>query len=297
MRKSNPNVTSRGPHLINDSFLYHVSDTTINMYLRDIGHRLPLQEIGICLRSLETYALQQMTIHGDIQAAERRYRHGKVAMSFMPLRMKWGVAVLVMKNLEIIFMNHDWTYASHITIEDQYEGTIGYVSIAYRVQGEPSQSSAYGNPQPPVSINSNNSLPLGLQRNDTLTERPESPHIQIIPKSHISLTYAAYGNNLNSLSVFTILTGAKLYVEDRIKHLGPLGLVNELHPWKVSDAELTINPSDRLRWFDLLTVLDGLMEFVDKFDTFAFAFQIRYQGGRLLGFGQLRPGTEKDSTL
>ena len=267
------------------------------MYLRDIGDRLPLQDIGMCLQNLETYAFQQMTIHGDDQAVVRRSRRGQVAVSFTPLRMTWAVAMLVMENLEIIFENHDWTYASHVTIEDQYEGTIGYVSIAYRVRGELSRSSANENAQPPVSVNNNNSLPLGLQRNDTLTERPESPHIQVIPKSHISLTYAAYGDNLNSLSVFTILTGAKLYVDDRIKHLGPLGLVNGLHPWLVNDAELTITPSDRLRWFDLLTVLDGLMDFVNTYDTFAFAFQIRYQGGRLLGFGQLRPGTEKDSTL
>ena len=267
------------------------------MYLRDIGDRLPLQDVGLCLQRLEKYALQQMTIHGDDQAVIRRYRYGKVAMSFTPLRMKWGVAVLVMDNLGIIFMNHDWTYASHITIEDQCEGTIGYVSIAYHVQGESSQSSAYGNPQLPVSINSNDSLPLCLRRNDTLTERPESPHVQVIPNSHISLTYAAYGDNLDSLSVFIILTGAKLYVDDRVKHLGPVALVDELHPWKISDAELTITPSDRLRWFDVLIALEGLMDFVDKFDTFAFAFQIRYQGGRLLGHGQLRPGTEKDSTL
>ena len=267
------------------------------MYLRDIGDRLPLQDIGMCLQSLETYAFQQITIHGDDQAVVRRSRRGQVAVSFTPLRMTWAVAMLVMENLEIIFENHDWTYASHVTIEDQYEGTIGYLSITYRVRGEVSRSSANENAQPPVSINGNNSLILGLRRNDNLTERPESPHIQIISQSHISLTYAAYGNDLNSLSVFTIFTGAKLYVEDRIKHVGPLGLVNELHPWKVNDAEFTIHHADRLRWFDLLTALDGLIDFVNTFDTFAFAFQIRYQGGRLLGFGQLRPGTEKDSTL
>ncbi|KAG7004263.1 hypothetical protein G7Y79_00026g058470 [Physcia stellaris] len=219
----NQSLSPGGPHLVNDSKFYHIPDTTINMYLRDIGDRLPLQDVGLCLQRLEKYALQQMTIHGDDQAVVRRYRYGKVAMSFTPLRMKWGVAVLVMDNLEIIFMNHDWT--------------------------------------------------------------------------HISLTYAAYGDNLDSLSVFIVLNGAKLYVDDRVKHLGPVALVDELHPWKVSDAELTITPSDRLRWFDVLIALEGLMDFVDKFDTFAFAFQIRYQGGRLLGHGQLRPGTEKDSTL
>lgn len=297
MAKQNLNARSRGPHLINDSMLYHIPDTTINIYLRDIGDNLPLQDVGLCLQRLETYAFQQVTIHGDGPAARRRYYCGSVAMEFTPLRMTWGLVVLVMENLELIFMNDDWTYASHITIEDQDEGTMGYVSITYRVRGEVSRLTAYENAQPPVSINGNNSKPLDWRRNETLTERPESPHIQVIPKSQISLTYAAYGDTLRSSSVSIIFAGLKLYVEERIQHIGPLGLVKELHPIKVEHAELIINPSDRLRWFDLLTVLDGLMDFVSTYGTFAFAFQIRYQGGRLLGHGQLRPGTEKSTSI
>lgn len=247
----------------------------------DTGDRLPLADIIYCLHSLETDIGQQIARRGGSLSTNRIYNHSAVRVAFTPLKMTWKIAGKVVSALIAITNDDHWTYASHVTVSDVYDGRVGDLSIAYRPPREASASLQ--------STSDNGSLTTGAQQNGTLIERPESPHSHDIPGSHISLLCVGYGTTLNSGSVFALLLGAQIFMRRMVVLHGPLATVSYLAPFKLENVVLEVRPSNRLRWADLLIAVEGVADFVATWDTFAFTFDIRWQGVRSLGVGQLRP--------
>ena len=157
---------------------------------------------------------------------------------------------------------------------------------------QPSITSIRNNQQLIPSPSSRNTVNGIVKRDGALKIRPASPHAQDIPGSHVNLLCAGYGRSLNTDVVFGILAAAEIMVASRIKQRGPLALVDHFPPLKEQGVELELFPSDRLRWYDLLDALHGVVAFVDTWEAFAFTFEIRWQGYRSLGYGQLRPITK-----
>lgn len=133
-------------------------------------------------------------------------------------------------------------------------------------------------------------MPVNPQLNaSSLGVRPESPYPLVIPGSAITVIFDKYGVMLRRSAVFAILVEARFFAGEGIISYGPLAPVGTiLKPWKQRDVVLEVTLSDRLTWFNLLTTVEGLLDFVSTFDTFAFSFEIRYLGSRSLGTGQLR---------
>ncbi|KAL9044593.1 MAG: hypothetical protein Q9206_007379, partial [Seirophora lacunosa] len=127
-------------------------------------------------------------------------------------------------------------------------------------------------------------------QNTPLTDRPEIPHPFLIPGSHISLVCTRYGQALDPETVFALLIAAQKSVSRRLKQIGPLATVDKLTPWKLNNVmfEIRLEPDGKLRWSDLVVASEGVVDFLIKFQTFEFTFEIRWEGSRSLGFGQLR---------
>ena len=118
--------------------------------------------------------------------------------------------------------------------------------------------------------------------------RPESPHIAVIPGTHISVTFDHYGMTLVPESVVSCLFEARFIAGEKIITYGPWGHVHGLQPWGDGNVWMGVTPEERgLLWFDLATAIEGMMEFVAKFGTFEFNFEIRHQG-RPVGKGFIR---------
>ncbi|KAL8981791.1 MAG: hypothetical protein Q9177_005466 [Variospora cf. flavescens] len=267
------------PSGLNGIFYYRVPGTSFTLYIRDTGDRLPLDDINACLQSLEVYILRQITIYGDGHANPRTFRHGVVRLLFTPLGISWMGAVEVVGAMETIVTNHHMTYKSHVTIEDQNVGLIGHLSITYQAPGTVLETS--------TSTNSTNTT--DSQLNTTVRPRPESPHVHVIPRTQISITYSGYGQALNPEAVFRAFSDALISVSMMIKNYGPLALVPARLPtWRVANVLLDVYQSERMFWFDLSTGLEGLVEFVGTYAPFAFTFEIRRLDRRSLARGQLR---------
>ncbi|KAL8909693.1 MAG: hypothetical protein Q9207_000002 [Kuettlingeria erythrocarpa] len=275
---------------LNNVLSYHVPGTTINLYLVDTGDRLPLEDITGCLRLLR--ADIAWYIRGRIQSLSttRIVGQNNVRVVFTPRSMTWTTAERVIDALETVITNQNWTWNSYVTISDIYVGLLGSVGIHYRAPGLNPLSSE-SNDLPPTSPTSGNStLSAGTPRNTTLRVRPESPYPYAIPGSQISILCAGYGPSLDQGTVFAILLAAHVSVSRRVKEFGPLATVDRVNPWKLDDVVLGIwpKPDGKLRWYDLLQALDAVTDFVTTFETFAFSFEIRWQGYRSLGIGQFQ---------
>lgn len=68
---------------------------------------------------------------------------------------------------------------------------------------------------------------------------------------------------------------------------GPLAHVRGLKPFELENVVLEFDASDRLIWFDLLTAIEGLLDFISTFGGFERSFVIRKQGSRQIGSGKL----------
>ncbi|KAL8723790.1 MAG: hypothetical protein Q9181_007198 [Wetmoreana brouardii] len=285
-----PNGTVIVP--LNDLFYYHIPGTTINLYVRDTGDRLPYNDISACLLSFGVYIVRQITIHGDGPAFTQHNIHGSVMLNFVPHQMTWKDTGKVIDALETIVAKDNWTFASHVSIEDQDKGVIGYLTWSYRAARLLSAAATIDESNLASSASLNTTVTTSARSNGTLTIRPEDPHIHDIPGSHINLLCAGYGRALDTDSVFSVVAGAEMFVGGKIKQLGPLALVGEVNPFRCQGVDLVLYPSARLRWYDFLIALDGILDFVNQFGTFAFTFQVKWQGVRSLGYGQLTPATE-----
>ncbi|KAI4260461.1 MAG: hypothetical protein L6R35_007436 [Caloplaca aegaea] len=188
-------------------------------------------------------------------------------------------AIEVVDAMEAIVTNHHMTYKSHVTIEDQNVGLVGHLSITYQAPGTVLETSTGTN-----STNTTDS-----QLNTTVRPRPENPYDRAIPGTQISITCSGYGQALNPEAVFTVFSDALISVSTMIRERGPLALVPARLPtWRVANVLLDVYRSERMFWFDLLTGLEGLVEFVGTYGPFAFTFEIWRQNMRSLARGQLK---------
>ncbi|KAL8927709.1 MAG: hypothetical protein Q9208_002124 [Pyrenodesmia sp. 3 TL-2023] len=282
----------RGPIPVNDILTYHVPGTTINLYLMDTGDRLPLEDITGCLHLIRSDIAWYINSHIQSPSTTRIVGKNRVRVVFTPRRMTWTTAAKVIEALGDVITNENWTWTSHVTISDVYLGLIGNLGIQYRAPVPNPPSSDNGDTRLSSPARENSTLLASTLRNTSLTLRPESPYPYVIPGSHISIVCAGYGPALDAEAVFSVLFGAQMSVARKVKQFGPLATMDRVIPWRLGDVWLEVWPhaEARLRWCDLLTALEGVVDFVRTFETFAFTFDIRWQGYRSLGFGQLRMG-------
>lgn len=280
----------RGSNPVNDILNYHVPGTTINLYLVDNGDRLPLVDITGCLHLIRTDIAWYINGHVKSLSTDRTARQNNVRVVFKPQRMTWKTAGKVIEALETVITNENWTWASHVTISDIYLGLVGFLGIQFRAPGPNPPSSANGDSQPSSTASDDETLSAGTPRNTSLTLRPENPYPYFIPGTHISILFTGYGPVLDQDAVFSVLLGAQMSVAQRVKQFGPLATVERLIPWRLGDVWFEVWPKSngKLRWYDLLTALGGVVDFVKTWETFAFSFEIRWEGYRSLGIGQLR---------
>ncbi|KAL9007827.1 MAG: hypothetical protein Q9173_006986 [Seirophora scorigena] len=265
----------------NAMLFYQIPGTSLVLYVKDNGDRLPLDDVNACLQHVSAYIIRQITIHGDGQANARSFQHGVVRLLFTPIGITWMDAGEVVDALEAIVANDHWTFASHVKVGDRNVGTVvGSLTIAYQGSGTATSISASGN---------SSSTTAGSQPNAALRPRPESPYVHVIPGTHISFTCDGYGRALNSGVVFSAFSDALMAVSSMVRRYGPFALTPAvLAPWKVRGVVLDVYPAERLRWFDLLIGLEGLVEFIGTFRPFEFSFEIRWQAVRLLALGVLK---------
>ncbi|KAL8939233.1 MAG: hypothetical protein Q9216_003479, partial [Gyalolechia sp. 2 TL-2023] len=121
----------------NDVFFYHIPETTLNLYIKDVGSRLPFDDIEICLQSLGLYILREITTHGDGPSMPRKFRYGIVFLEFDPIAITWIHAGDVADALEHIISNDNWTWATHITVGDTSRpgAAAAYLNWGYRAPG------------------------------------------------------------------------------------------------------------------------------------------------------------------
>ena len=143
---------------------------------------------------------------------------------------------------------------------------------------------------PEVDISDDSDSPVANSQFNasSLTTRPESPYPLVIPASPLTIIVDNYGRTLRSGAVYSTLIEARLFAGEGVVIFGPLAPVRTTKSWKQMDVVLGVTPSERLTWFNLLTAIEGVMSFVATFGTFAFSFEIRYQGSRSLRTGQMR---------
>ncbi|KAI4199012.1 MAG: hypothetical protein LQ346_002644 [Caloplaca aetnensis] len=275
---------------LNNVLTYHVPGTTINIYLADTGDRLPLEDITSCLRLIRAEIAWYISGRVQSLSTTRIVRQNNVRVIFTPRSMTWTIAAKVIDALESVITNDNWTWNSYVTISDIYVGLVGSVGIYYRAPGPNSLPSESSDLPPTSPASGNSTLSAGTPRNTTLRVRPESPYPYAIPGSQISILCAGYGPTLDQDAVFAVLLAAHVSVSRRVKQFGPLATVDRVNPWKLGDVVLGIwpKPDGKLRWFDLLQALDAVTDFVTMFETFAFSFEIRWQGFRSLGIGQFK---------
>lgn len=274
---------------LDNVFYYHIPRTNIDLYLRSTGDRMPRQEINACLQSLGIYIVRQIILYGDGPATAKITLHGTVFLNFVPVAINWKATGRVVDALETLVASENWTFATVVTIEEQYRGIVGYLTLTYRAPGSIPNPSTIDDSLLVHSPNSNISIPLNATSNETMLERPTTPHSQDIPGSHVNLICAGYGRPLDHQSSFATLAAAQFFVGGMVKQRGPLALVDRIKPFKIVNVGFELYPSARLRWYDLLMALEGVVDFMEHYDTFAFTFEIRWQGVRSLGHGQLRP--------
>lgn len=253
--------------------------------MTDTGDRLPLRDILACTAYLEADFDWQIEHNGDGPAAFRERIRGVVAIAFTPLRLTWKTSKKVVDAVAAIVTNDDWTYASHIIVSDIYLGRVGDLSIRYRAP-DPGPGSSNDTAFQPASSNSSVAA-SGLQ-NETLAVRPSSPYPYTIPGTQITILCAGFGSALDPAAVLVILLDAEIAVSGMVMLYGPLALVDHVNPWRSGNVVLDVHPDARLRWFDLLTAIQGAGEFMSTFGSFAFTFEIRHQGRRSLGVGHFR---------
>lgn len=281
-------VRGRAVDPVNNVFYYHIPRTNIDLYLRSTGDRMPRQEINACLQSLGIYIVRQITLYGDGPATAKITLHGTVFLNFVPVGINWKATGRVVDAFETLIATENWTFATAVTIEEQYRGVVGYLSLTYRAPGSLSNPSTINDSLLVHTPTANMSVSLNAISNGTIFERPTSPHSQDIPGSHVNLICAGYGRPLDHQSSFAALAAAQFFVGGMVKLRGPLALVDRIKPFKIVDVEFELYPSARLTWYDLLMALEGVVDFMEHYDTFAFTFEIRWKGVRSLGQGQLR---------
>lgn len=281
--------SSRAVDPLKGTFSYHIPRTNIDLSLRSTGDRLPRREINACLQSLGIYIVRQIILYGDGPATAKINLHGTVFLNFAPTSITWKDTGRVVDALERLVATENWTFATVVNIQEQQVGTVGYLTLTYRAPGSVSDPSTIDDSLLVHSPNGNNSLSAKALSNRTISVRPTSPHSQDIAGSHINLICAGYGRPLDKRTSFAALAAAQFYVGGMVRRRGPLALVDQIKPFKILDVEFELYPSDRLRWYDLLIALDGVENFMEQYDTFAFTFEIRWQGVRSVGHGQLRP--------
>ncbi|KAL8905663.1 MAG: hypothetical protein Q9207_002477 [Kuettlingeria erythrocarpa] len=124
----------------NELFYYRIPDTSLTLWIRDWGSRLPIDDINACLHSLGLFIVRQSLRDGrDGDAKGVMYRHGVVNLTFNPLpgMMTWLAAGEVADALEAIVANDAWTYASHVTVlnERVQPQTVGFLQVVYGAHG------------------------------------------------------------------------------------------------------------------------------------------------------------------
>ncbi|KAL8771468.1 MAG: hypothetical protein Q9209_003138 [Squamulea sp. 1 TL-2023] len=274
------NLSATIPHILHSVLHYHIPDTNIDLYLRDTGDRLSTVDLSICLDRLGDEIIWKIATYGEHAFSTFKiFRFGSVSVVFAPLRITWMDAGEVTDALEAIVVRAGWTYAAHITVVDKSVGRVGLLNFKYKGPGTPDEIASSGQ----------------VFSNLVKRPRPSSPYPYVIPGSHISIICTAFGRNLHEMSVYTLLFEVEVFVKSMLQLKGPLALVGVLKPWKLGAVVLTVDPGERLRWFDLAVALEGLVDFISTFEAFAFDFEIRYQGYRSLGFGKLRPRSDTET--
>lgn len=252
---------------------------------------MPISNILTCLHTLSDRIVARIAAQGEAaRSIPMSYRQGVVAVTFTPLRLSWVKAGIVIGTVETLVQHDNWTYATHIMVKDQHEGiVVGYVNIRYRA---PDPRQIIGS-ESSVTPSSSTITHSNTNTNTTLStpNYPSSPYPYVIPNSHISLIFAAYGPQLSASTVFTIFLDAQIYISTKVRVLGPFALVDALQPWKLGNVVMELVPGRRLRWWDLMIAIEGLVDFVGSFGAFAFGFEIRWEGFRELGRGELRVET------
>lgn len=265
---------------LNATFIYGISGTSLVLYINDNGDRLPADDINACLQDLSAYIIRRITFHGEGRANAKNFRHGVVRLLFTPIGITWMDAGKVVDALEAIVADDHWTFASHVKVEDRNVGITGYLTIGYQASGAATSISASGN---------SSSTTASSQPNAASRPRPESPYVHVIPGTHISFTCDGFGRALNTEAAFAAFSDALMAVSFMVRQYGPFALTpGDLAPWRVGGVVLDVYPAERLRWFDLLTALEGLVGFIGTFRPFEFTFDIRWQGVRLLALGALK---------
>lgn len=84
-----------------------------------------------------------------------------------------------------------------------------------------------------------------------------------MPGSAITVVFDNYGVMLRRSAVFAILVEARFFAGEGVLLYGPLAPMGTMiKSWKQIDAVLEVTPSDRMTWFNLLTAIEGVLEFV-----------------------------------
>ncbi|KAI4177597.1 MAG: hypothetical protein LQ348_005789 [Seirophora lacunosa] len=265
---------------LNATFVYGISGTGLVLYINDNGERLPEDDINACLQDLSAFIIRRITFHGDGRANAKNFRRGVVRLLFTPIGITWKDAGKVVDALEAIVTNDHWTFASHVKVHDRNVGIIGYLTIGYQALGAATSISASSN---------SSSTTASSQASAAFPPRPESPYVHVVPGTHISITCDGFGRALNTEAAFAAFSDALIATSFMVRRHGPFALTpGVLAPWRVGGVALDVYPAERLRWFDLLIALEGLVEFIGTFRPFEFAFDIRWQGVRLLALGALK---------
>lgn len=265
----------------------------MDIYLTDHGHRLPIDDIHTCLHDAGTDIIQQIAARGDGPADIKNYRSGNVRLTFVYLRMTLTMVGDVLDTLKQIVTTYDWTFATRVAIEDTNLGRIGIMYIwYYQESGSSVASSRVSAMQATQVVNGSTSITSEASQNSSLTIRPLSPYPIVVPGSTISIICERFGRSLSIKMVAAMLVEAQSYVAAQMIDAGPLLPVRRQSMWQYEGVVLEMTPSNRLTWFDLMTALEGLLNFVSTFEAFEFSFEIRYQGFRSLGTGHLATKAE-----
>ena len=284
------NIKSRDPHSLNETFHYHIPNTSIYLYLTDHGDRLPFDDVTSCLNDAGVYIVRQITLRGDGPMHAKTYRRNNVALNIVPqAAMTLMIAGEVIDALEEIVSVLDWTYATHIAVVDAILGMLGYLDVSYRSPGLTSTSQIGGSLQAVETVNGSTSPTVDSQQNNSLTTRPPSPYIYVIPGSAISIVFQNYGGTLRKFSILATLLKAQFSVIRQCVEVGLGAPVGEVEAWQRGAVDLEVTPSDGLSWSGLSVALLGLVDFMSMSGGFAFDFEIMFRGTRSLGTGQLRP--------
>ncbi len=131
--RAESHVDSGHPHALKLPTRFPIPHTDITLYLSDYGDRLPEGDIYGCLQDASAYLVRMITLRGDVSMAARTWRRNNVALIATPSpAMSLLKAIEVVDELEMIVVEHRWTFATQVLVLDARLGGLGSFNIAYR---------------------------------------------------------------------------------------------------------------------------------------------------------------------